>query len=354
MAQISANVWRDRRIFLTGHTGFKGSWLAQILQSFGAKVHGYALAPDTRPSHFEALKWNSVVSEIADIRDPKRLKASLQEAKPEVVFHLAAQPLVLASYQDPRYTYETNVIGTLNLLEAVRETPSIRAVIIVTSDKCYENKETTRPYVEDDPMGGYDPYSSSKGCAEILTASYRRSFFSAADFGQKHNVLVASARAGNVMGGGDWSADRLIPDFARAFQAGKRVVIRSPEAVRPWQHVLEPLSGYILLAERLLAGDRSCARAFNFGPDPGGFWTVRQILEHTKSNWPGFDYQIEDSGLHEAKLLMLDSSLAQERLDWRPQINVESALKWTLDWYRDFIRDGKIDTADQIAGYFKS
>jgi CDP-glucose 4,6-dehydratase len=348
---LNPEVWQGKKIFLTGHTGFKGSWLAQVLQNFGAYVHGYALAPDTQPNHFESLSWQNMTSEIADIRDHVRLTNSLKAAAPEVVFHLAAQPLVLKAYEDPRYTYETNVMGTLNLLEAVRSTPSVRAVVVVTSDKCYENKETTRPYKEDDAMGGYDPYSSSKGCAEILTASYRRSYFSAEDYGKKHNVLLASVRAGNVIGGGDWSENRLIPDFARAFRDNKKVVIRSPEAVRPWQHVLEPIAGYMLLAEKLISGQKQFAKAFNFGPAPEGCWTVRQILEQAKKIWPEFDYTIEDAGRHEAKLLMLDSSLAHNELGWEPRMNVETALKWTMEWYKDFIRGGKVDTSAQIAQY---
>lgn len=353
MAGLNPKTWQGKSVFLTGHTGFKGTWLAQVLQGFEAKVHGYALAPDTKPSHFESLKWGSMTSEIADIRDHARLTAAMKKAAPEVVFHLAAQPLVLKSYEDPRFTYETNVMGTLNLFEAIRATPSVRAVVIVTSDKCYENKETTRPYKEDDAMGGYDPYSSSKGCAEILTASYRRSYFSTEDFGKKHNVLVASVRAGNVIGGGDWSENRLIPDFARAFRDGKKVTIRSPEAVRPWQHVLEPIAGYMLLAEKLMSGEKEFAKAFNFGPSPEGCWTVRQILEQAKKIWPEFDYTIEDAGRHEAKLLMLDSSMAHRELDWHPKMDVEQALKWTMEWYKDFIREGKVDTSVQIAQYLK-
>lgn len=349
MAVLDPKLWQGKQVFVTGHTGFKGTWLAQVLQSFGAKVHGYALAPDTKPSHFESLKWEGLTNQIADIRDAKTLGAAMKKSAPEVVFHLAAQPLVLKSYEDPRYTYETNVMGTLNLLEAVRETPSVRAVVIVTSDKCYENKETSRPYKEDDAMGGYDPYSSSKGCAEILTASYRRSFFS----GEKQNVLVASVRAGNVIGGGDWSDNRLIPDFARAFRDGKKVLIRSPEAVRPWQHVLEPIAGYLLLAQKLMAGKKEFAKAYNFGPAPEGCWTVRQILDQTKKIWPEFDYTIEDAGRHEAKLLMLDSSMAHNELDWQPRMKVEQALKWTMEWYKDFIRGGKVDTSAQIAQYLK-
>ena len=353
MADLNPKTWAGRSVFLTGHTGFKGTWLAQLLQKLETKTQGYSLAPNTDPSHFESLKWGSLSSQIGDIRDHAKLTDAMKKAAPEVVFHLAAQPLVLRSYEDPRETYETNVMGTLNVLEAVRATPSVRAVVVVTSDKCYENKETTRPYREDDAMGGYDPYSSSKGCTEILTASYRRSYFAPEDYGSKHNVLIASVRAGNVIGGGDWSDNRLIPDFARAFRDGKKVTIRSPEAVRPWQHVLDPIAGYMLLAEKLLNGDKKYAKAYNFGPSPDGCWTVRQILEQAKKIWPEFDYVIEDAGRHEAKLLMLDSSLAHGELGWHPRMNVETALRWTMEWYKDFIREGRVDTGAQIDQYLK-
>jgi CDP-glucose 4,6-dehydratase len=244
-------------------------------------------------------------------------------------------------------------MGTLNLLEAVRMTPSIKAVVIVTSDKCYENRETIRPYREDDPMGGYDPYSSSKGCAEILTSSYRQSFFNPMEFGRKHNVLVASVRAGNVIGGGDWSENRLIPDFARAFRDGRKVILRSPQSVRPWQHVLEPINGYLLLAEQLLLGNVSRARAYNFGPDPSGFCTVEQIVQIAQRIWKGFEYSIENAGLHEAKLLMLDSSIAQRDLNWRSTLNVEESIEWTLDWYKAFLREKAVLTTKQIEKFFR-
>lgn len=352
MASLSSDIWRGRKILVTGHTGFKGTWLCKILEKFGAEVYGYALDPQTQPSHFEFLSWRNLQHVTGDIRDFQKVTSYFRDCRPEFVFHLAAQPLVLSSYQDPRYTYETNVLGTLNVLEAVRNTPSVKGAIIVTSDKCYENLETVRPYREEDPMGGYDPYSSSKGCAEILTASYRRSFFNVEDYGIKHSVLLASVRAGNVIGGGDWSDNRLIPDFARAFRDGRKVQIRSPHAVRPWQHVLEPIKGYILLGAKLLDGQMGSARAFNFGPDSSGFWKVSQILDFAKKIWPEFDYEVVESKSHEAGLLTLDSSLAHQELNWRPMLSTEHAVEWTLDWYREFIRDGKTLTDRQIDKFF--
>lgn len=351
MAQLDPSIWRGRNVLVTGHTGFKGSWLGQLLQTLESKVYGYSLAPETKPSHFESVKWGSLKSQIGDIRDADKFASFVRESKPEIVFHMAAQPLVLRSYQDPRFTYETNVMGTLNLFEAVRQTPSVRAVVIVTSDKCYENREMDYAYKEDDAMGGYDPYSSSKGCAEILTASYRRSYFLPSDYGKKHNVLVASGRAGNVLGGGDWSDNRLLPDFARAFRDGKKVVLRSPDAVRPWQHVLEPIMGYMLLAEKLMKGDTSAASGWNFGPHIDGCWTVGQIVKEAKKIWPGFEYELEPAEKHEAKLLMLDSTKAREQLKWAPVLNVEETLKWTLDWYGEYIRNGKVTTDAQIREY---
>lgn len=341
----SPESWRGKKVFLTGHTGFKGSWLAKILESWDAEVFGYSLAPETSPAHFENLKWK-IHSEIADIRDPDRLAGSLKNSRPDVVFHLAAQPLVLRSYENPRETYETNVMGTLNLLEAVRATPTVKAVVVVTSDKAYENiEEDSKAYVESDPMGGYDPYSSSKGCAEILTASYRRSFF-------ESGALVASVRAGNVIGGGDWAGNRLIPDFARAYKNREKVVIRNMGAVRPWQHVLEPLSGYLMLAERLLGGDRSFAKAWNFGPTRENCVPVGEILQIAKEKWCGFDFETTEATRHEAKFLMLDSTLARRELSWLPHLDVKEAVTWTLDWYRSFIDSDQVLTETQITNYF--
>lgn len=351
MAALDPKAWQGRNVLITGHTGFKGSWLGQVMQSLGANVSGFSLAPETQPSHFETVSWKGLKHQIGDIRDHASLTRFVKESRPEVVFHMAAQPLVLRSYHEPRFTYETNVMGTLNLLEAVRETPSVRAVVVVTSDKCYENREVNHAYREEDPMGGYDPYSSSKGCAEILTSSYRRSFFDLDGFGSKHNVLIASARAGNVLGGGDWSDNRLIPDFARAFRDGKKVTIRSPKAVRPWQHVLEPLNGYMLLAEKLLAGQKDFASAWNFGPEIDGCWTVEQIVKEAQKIWSGFEFEIVNNDRHEATLLMLDSAKAKAQLQWLPVLNVEETLKWTLQWYKDYLRDGKVDTSAQIEEY---
>lgn len=352
MASLSPDYWRGRRVVVTGDTGFKGSWLCRLLENFGAEVSGFALDPLTQPSHFESLNWKSLKHETGDIRDYRRVEAFFENHKPEMVFHLAAQPLVLDSYKDPRYTYETNVIGTLNVLEAIRKVGSVKGGVIVTSDKCYENRETNEPYQENDPMGGYDPYSSSKGCTEILTSSYRRSFFNVEDFGKKHSVLIASVRAGNVIGGGDWSNNRLIPDFARAFRDKRKVQIRSPNAVRPWQHVLEPIYGYMLLAAKLLDGRSEFARAYNFGPDPSGFWKVSEILDLAKTIWPEFDYEVVSSQSHEAKLLTLDSSLAHKELNWSPRLSTEQAVEWTLDWYREFILGGTTLTDLQIERFF--
>lgn len=352
LASLDSALWHGRKVLVTGHTGFKGSWLTKVLELAGSQIAGYSLAPDTRPSHFESLKWQDLKHEIGDIRDREKVLSFVHEYEPEVIFHLAAQPLVLRSYHDPHYTYETNVMGTLNVLEAVRRVPSVKAVVIVTSDKCYENLETNTPYKESDPMGGYDPYSASKGCVEILTASYRQSYFNTSDYGKGHSTLIASVRAGNVIGGGDWSENRLIPDFARAFRDNRRVVLRSPKAVRPWQHVLEPVSGYLLLAEKLLRGQKSYARAYNFGPDPEGFWTVEQIVNLAKEIWHGFDYALEPAQRHEATLLMLDSSLAHAELSWRPRLTVEEAVEWTLGWYQKFILDDKVITQSQIEKFF--
>lgn len=330
--------WRGRRVFLTGHTGFKGGWLALWLSQRGAQVRGYALDPATDPNLFTAAGIGDVVEDIrGDLLDRDRLDASLREFDPEVVFHLAAQPLVRRSYADPLGTYATNVLGTAHVLEAVRKTPSVRAVICVTSDKCYENREWAWAYRETDPLGGHDPYSSSKACAEIVSAAYRSSFFSAKSPGGR-SVALATARAGNVIGGGDWSEDRLIPDLIRGFVAGVPVQIRQPNAIRPWQHVLEPAHGYIVLAERLLAGDGKAASAFNFGPEDRDAWPVSRIADELVADWgAGAAWTQEGgSGVHEASLLRLDSSKARAELGWKPRLTIETALQWTTAWYRAF------------------
>lgn len=351
------NSWRGRSVFLTGHTGFKGGWLGLWLAGLGAQVRGYALDPPTDPNLFTVAEIGRAVEDIrGDVLDRPRLEASMLEFAPEVVFHLAAQPLVRRSYADPLGTYATNVLGTAHVLEAVRKTPAVRAVVCVTTDKCYENREWDRPYRETDPLGGHDPYSSSKACAEIVCAAYRSSFFSVEGHGE-HRAALATARAGNVIGGGDWSEDRLIPDLIRGFESGTPVRIRRPDAIRPWQHVLEPARGYIALAEHLLAGDDHAAEAFNFGPDPDDAWPVSRIADHLRTAWgPGAAWvRDSDRGVHEAGLLRLDSSKAHTSLGWKPRLNIEMALEWTIDWYRARIAGENMlaFTRKQIADYEK-
>ncbi len=328
-----ATFWRGRRVFLTGHTGFKGGWMALWLSWLGSKVRGYALDPSTVPSLFEGAGIGKVLEDVrGDIRDAAGLERAMGEFAPEVVFHMAAQPLVRFSYQDPIGTYETNVIGTARVLEAVRRTPSVRAVVSVTTDKCYENKEWIWPYRETDPLGGYDPYSASKACAEIVTASYRSSFFA------DGKAALATARAGNVIGGGDWSSDRLIPDLVRGFLSGEPVRIRRPNAIRPWQHVLEPLHGYLLLAEKLAGEDRArFTTAFNFGPVEEDARPVAWIAERMTRFWGhGASWVLDEdpNSPHEANYLKLDISRARHELQWAPKLRLETALEWLVEWYR--------------------
>jgi len=348
-------IWKGRRVFLTGHTGFKGGWLALWLTRLGAEVRGYALDPCTTPSLFEVAKIGSVIDDIrGDIRDAAKLNAAMTEFKPDIVFHLAAQPLVRYSYEDPIGTYETNVIGTARVLEAVRKTPSVRAVVSVTTDKCYENKEWIWGYRETDPLGGYDPYSSSKACAEIVSAAYRQSFFPLAKLAE-HKVALATARAGNVIGGGDWSTDRLIPDLVRGFLSKQPVLIRRPKAIRPWQHVLEPLYGYIRLAEQLYIHDPKFATAYNFGPSEDDAQPVEWIAEKMTNFWgDGAKWVLDpDPGVHEAGYLKLDASKARADLGWKPRLNLETALEWLVTWYRTADRGEPMQalTLQQIAAY---
>ncbi len=328
---MNPEFWRGKRVFLTGHTGFKGGWLTLWLSGMGAEVHGYALPPATEPNLFTVadLHGRLARSTIADICEADSLTRAMQAARPDVVFHLAAQPLVRYSYTAPVETYAVNVMGTVNLLEAVRQAPGVKAVVNVTTDKCYENREWVWPYRENEALGGFDPYSSSKACSELVTAAYRRSFLKPA------GVHLASARAGNVIGGGDWAADRLIPDFLRALDAERPLVIRSPMATRPWQHVLEPLSGYLVLAEKLVTEERDFAEAWNFGPEEIDARPVQWIVESLCQQVPGAIWECNASPQpHEANTLKLDSSKAKARLGWRPRWNLQTALDMTLAWHR--------------------
>lgn len=352
-----ANPWRDRRVFLTGHTGFKGGWLSLWLAMRGAQIRGYALDPATEPNLFTAASVSGSLDDVrGDTRDYPKLEAAMTGFAPEVVFHLAAQPLVRRSYADPLVTFATNILGTAHVMDAIRKTPSVRAVVCITSDKCYLNQEWVWPYRETDPLGGYDPYSASKACAEIVIAAYRSSYFPEHRV-HEHHVKVATARAGNVIGGGDWSEDRLIPDLVRGFQAKRPMLIRQPHAIRPWQHVLEPLHGYMLLAEKLLAGDAHSANSFNFGPGDEEPWSVERIANKLAAMWGDGATWMVDSvpEMHEAHLLRLDSSRAQAELGWRPRLGIDRALVWTLDWYRSWQQgaDMKEVTQSQIAGFEK-
>jgi CDP-glucose 4,6-dehydratase len=328
--------WRGRRVFLTGHTGFKGSWLALWLTRLGAQVRGYALHPCTEPNMFTLAAIGTLMDDVrGDVRDYAKLEASMIEFAPEAIFHLAAQPIVHRSYSDPVGTYATNVMGTVHVLEAVRKTPSVRAVVCVTTDKCYQNQEWVWPYRESDPLGGYDPYASSKACAEIVSAAYRSSFFPL-DRLHEHRVALATARAGNVIGGGDWSEDRLIPDLVRGFSSGRPVLIRRPNAIRPWQHVLEPLYGYLMLAQQLLAQNAQFATAYNFGPGDEDIWPVQRIATKLVQMWGNGASWIRDSvpRAHEDHVLRLDASRARVDLGWQPRLRMEPTLEWTMAWYQ--------------------
>ena len=321
-----------------------------------AEVYGYALAPNTNPSHFELLGGNKEFRGVfADIRDRENLKQSLRSFNPDIIFHLAAQPLVRESYKNPVATFESNVIGTLNVLDCARELESLKAIVVITTDKVYENKEWIWGYRENDALGGYDPYSASKACAEIVTDSMRNSFFNINEFGKSHQVLIATARAGNVIGGGDWSEDRLIPDIIKAVCANKSVKIRNPKSTRPWQHVLEPLRGYLMLGEKLLEGKKEFATAFNFGPNLQDNLRVEEILKITKNLWDKVDYVLEcDSNApHEAGLLMLDVAKAQKLLNWEPVMNSLESIKYTISWYREFYENGQIVSQEQLGNYIK-
>lgn len=332
--------WQGKRVFLTGHTGFKGGWLALWLQRMGAQVTGFALAPPDEPSLFTRAKvGENMTSVIGDIRDADTLMRALREAAPDIVLHLAAQPLVRYSYEAPVETYATNVMGTVHLLEAVRAWGQAKACVVVSSDKCYENREWPWGYRENEAMGGYDPYSSSKGCTELVVSAYRNSYFNAADFA-RHGLALASGRAGNVIGGGDWATDRLVPDLLRAFESGKPAQIRNPHAIRPWQHVLEPVSGYLVLAQQLVSGGMDYAEGWNFGPSDNDAKPVSWIAERMAQIWGnGAGYRVDDATKHphEAHYLKLDCSKARSRLGWQPRWDLARALDEVVSWHRAYL-----------------
>lgn len=347
------NAYNNRRVLLTGHTGFKGSWLALWLQELGAQITGLALAPSSTPSHWDLLDFDLDDQRI-DIREEKAVAAIVQKSAPEIVFHLAAQPLVSHSYHNPLETWSTNVMGTANLLEACRKQPSVRAIVVVTTDKCYENREWEWGYRETDRLGGHDPYSASKASTEMVVASYRSSFFS-----QPVGPLLASARAGNVIGGGDWAEDRLIPDLIRAISAGTRLEVRSPNATRPWQHVLDALSGYLCLGQKLIEGKNEFAKAWNFGPDSDGNRTVVEVLSgfsRFKTSGLTLSWKVADNPpiQHETNLLYLDSSRARKKLEWRSVWSFDEGLRATAEWYLANIETGSVMSKTQLQTYIAS
>ncbi|NJO43161.1 MAG: CDP-glucose 4,6-dehydratase [Cyanobacteria bacterium CRU_2_1] len=336
---MKSEFWHGKRVFLTGHTGFKGSWLSLWLQVLGAEIMGFALEPPTDPSLFELARVaNGMTSVIGDVRELDRLQQTMRDFKPEIVIHMAAQPLVRRSYQAPVETFAINVMGTVNVLEAIRHTNSVRTVVDITSDKCYENREWVWGYRETDLLGGYDPYSGSKACAELVAATYRNSFFNPSTYSE-HDVALATTRAGNVIGGGDWAADRLVPDILKALMNGESVLIRNPQATRPWQHVLEPLNGYLMLAEKLYTQGTAYGGSWNFGPDSSNIETVSWIADHLCSLWDGdltWTRDAETNHVHENTFLKLDCSKAQTKLGWRPKLDLKTTLSWIVDWTKAY------------------
>ena len=341
--------YKNKKVFITGHTGFKGSWLSCLLDVLGASQAGFSLAPNTLPSHYELLKGLHP-SIIGDISDLNLLKKSILDFQPEILFHLAAQPLVRESYRNPAYTYQTNVMGTMNVLEVIRQCPSIKAVVIITTDKVYENKEWIFPYRESDELGGYDIYSSSKAAAEILTRSYQRSFFNIENYQKSHHTLIATARAGNVIGGGDWSDDRLIPDLVKNTNLGLGTKIRNPDSVRPWQHVLDCLHGYLMLGARLLNEEPNFAESWNFAPFSYETKTVHEIAMIVKDVWPEIIVEFEKptNDFHEAGMLRLDNTKSISKLEWKPKWDTETAVVKTIEWYKAYYQDNIILTHNQI------
>lgn len=361
IVSLFSGIYSGRSVLITGHTGFKGSWLALWLKELGARVVGYSLEPPTKPNHFELLKLD-ITSILGDIRDAKKLEEVFRTHSPEIVFHLAAQPLVRYSYKKPVETFETNLMGTINVFEACRNTGSVRAIVNITSDKCYENREWVWGYRENDTMGGYDPYSASKGCSELVTNSYRNSFFSPTHpltclpshpTPSPPAILLASARAGNVIGGGDWAEDRLFPDIMKAAGENRKVTIRNPKATRPWQHIFEPLSGYLRLGQKLLEGKREFAEGWNFGPEDESNICVEDMALRVKAEWASVEYEMrsEQDNPYEAVLLKLDCSKAHARLKWRPVWDIKKTVEATTRWYKEFYEKGKINSLADLKEY---
>ena len=348
------NLYKNTKVLITGHTGFKGSWLVLWLLNLGASIVGYSLNTPTDPNHHDILDMD-VETVVGNISDLEKLKKTVNTFKPDIVFHMAAQSIVRQSYRNPIETFESNVIGTVNLFEACRHKDSVKAIVNITSDKCYDNQGWIWGYREIDPIGGYDPYSASKGCAELITASYRKSFFSVDEYHKSHQTLIASVRAGNVVGGGDWGEDRLVPDIMRAASQNRKTVIRNPYATRPWQHVLEPLSGYLLLGQRLLEEKKECSGAWNFGPDAKDHRNVLSVVKEMQYHWNRIDYQLaaDETNPIEANLLKLDCSKAHSNLNWRPVWNSSGAFGKAVKWYREFYELDRVISKDQLFEYTK-
>ncbi|MCG3676901.1 CDP-glucose 4,6-dehydratase [Aliarcobacter butzleri] len=357
MENLFSGMYKNKTVLVTGHTGFKGSWLVYWLNQMGAKVIGYSLEAPTTPNHFNLLfgENSQLISIIGDIRDLNKLNQVFETYKPDIVFHLAAQALVRLSYDNPIETYETNVMGTLKVFEACRK-HKVKAIVNITSDKAYENKEWVWGYREKDPMGGYDPYSSSKGCADILASSYRNSYFNLREYKKTHNTLLATCRAGNVIGGGDWAKDRLITDIMLSVSQNKKVNIRNPKATRPWQHVLEPLSGYLQIGQKLLEEKVEFADAWNFGPSDEGSIAVEAVVKNVKKYWDKIDYEISSNPnqLHEANLLKLDCSKAHILLKWKDVWDSDTTFEKTVKWYKAFYEDKNILTKEDLEEYIKN
>ena len=354
MNKLFNGVYRGKKVLVTGHTGFKGSWLSLWLNKLGAEVIGYAIDVPTQPNHFELLNLG-ITSIMGDVLDKEKIFKTIEAQQPDIVFHLAAQSLVRKSYRKPIETIETNIMGTANILESCRKNKHVKAIVIITSDKCYQNREWARGYKETDALGGDDPYSASNGSAGLIAAAYRQSFFNLNEYGKSHTTLLATARAGNVIGGGDWAADRLIPDIMRAADKNEAVIIRNPHATRPWQHVLEPLSGYLQLGWKLLSGKKEFSDNWNFGPPDGSVLAVLQVIAQAKQQWDKINYEIKENfaDFHEAKLLKLDSTKARERLKWKNVWDSKKTSKKTIDWYKNYYQNAKVVSDQDLHNYIQ-